>query len=238
LQATGDSQQVTGRIRFQSLSLARCLLQGEPSLRAVKIQSNDVRATVHGFRGVRFRTDGWKSPNDRRLFLRLLEAQIWNSDLEVEFSDMNTGHPSPTQSTLLRSDPEAHRDGLALLNRLHGGHSGEQLVASLQEVCPDFATMTIEWALAGVMGRPGLDLITRQLLLIAACTTLGFAMPQLRAHIEAALSIGATREQIVETILQMTFYAGGAATSNAMRTAGEVFQNFFGRASQDAQTMV
>jgi 4-carboxymuconolactone decarboxylase len=105
-------------------------------------------------------------------------------------------------SRLLRSHPEAHAEGLALLSRLHGGHSGEQLVASLENVCPDFATMTIEWALAGVMGRPGLDLTTRQLLLIAACTTLGFAVPQLRAHIEGALSIGATREQIVETILQ------------------------------------
>jgi 4-carboxymuconolactone decarboxylase len=65
-------------------------------------------------------------------------------------------------SRLLRSHPEAHAEGLALLSRLHGGHSGEQLVASLENVCPDFATMTIEWALAGVMGRPGLDLTTRQ----------------------------------------------------------------------------
>ena len=47
-------------------------------------------------------------------------------------------------------------------------------------------------------GRPGLDLRTRELLLIASCTTLGFATPQLRAHIEAALNIGATREQIVD----------------------------------------
>jgi 4-carboxymuconolactone decarboxylase len=129
---------------------------------------------------------------------------------------------SPLHS--LPSDPAANRAGLELLGRLHGGHSGEQLVASLREVCPDFATMTIEWALAGVMGRPGLDLLTRELLLIASCTTLGFAAPQLRAHIEAALNIGATREQIVETILQMLFYAGGAATSNALRTAAEVFQ--------------
>jgi 4-carboxymuconolactone decarboxylase len=138
---------------------------------------------------------------------------------------------------LLRSDPDAHRNGLELLNRLHGGHSGEQLVASLQDICPDFATMTIEWALAGVMGRPGLDLLTRQLLLIAACTTLGFAMPQLRAHIEAALSVGATHEQVVETILQMTFYAGGAATSNAMRTAGEVFRDFAERTPADSATV-
>ncbi|HEY0724106.1 MAG TPA: carboxymuconolactone decarboxylase family protein, partial [Pyrinomonadaceae bacterium] len=111
-----------------------------------------------------------------------------------------------------------------LLAKLHGGHSGEQLVASLQGVCPDFATMTVEWALAGVMARPGLDLLVRQLLLIAACTTLGFATPQLRAHIEGALNVGATREQIVEAILQMTFYAGGAATSNALRIADEVFR--------------
>jgi 4-carboxymuconolactone decarboxylase len=134
---------------------------------------------------------------------------------------MSVSHKPPR---LLRSDAEAHAKGFELLARLHGGHSGEQLVASLEDICPDFATMTIEWALAGVMGRPGLDLVTRQLLLIAACTTLGFAVPQLRAHIEAALSIGATREQIVETILQMTFYAGGAASSNAMRTAAEVFR--------------
>ena len=111
------------------------------------------------------------------------------------------------------------------MRRLHGGHSGEQLVASLNAVFPDFAAMTIEWALAGVMGRPGLDLITRELLLIASRTTLGYAGPQLRAHIEAALSIGATREQVVEAVLQMLFYAGGAATSNALRIVAEVFQD-------------
>ena len=108
-----------------------------------------------------------------------------------------------------------------LFKRLHGAHSGEQLVASLRDICPDFADMTIEWAIHGVMARPGLDLVTRELLLIAACTTLGFATVQLRAHIEAAVAVGARREQIVETILQMTFYAGGAATSNALRIAAE-----------------
>jgi 4-carboxymuconolactone decarboxylase len=135
-------------------------------------------------------------------------------------SPLGTADQKPPR--LQRSEP--YREGLDLLRRLHGGHSGEQLVAALNEVCPDFATMTIEWALAGIMGRPGLDLVTRELLLIASCTTLGYAAQQLRAHIEAALSIGATREQVVETILQMLFYAGGAATSNALRTAAEVFQ--------------
>jgi 4-carboxymuconolactone decarboxylase len=42
-------------------------------------------------------------------------------------------------------------------------------------------------------------------------------------HIEAALTLGASREQITEPILQMLFYAGGAATSNALRIAAGVF---------------
>lgn len=115
-----------------------------------------------------------------------------------------------------------YRTGLALLEHLHGGEAGRQLVDSLQDICPDFATMTIDWALGGIMARPGLDLLTREFLLIAACVTLGHAVPQLRAHIAAARKLGATREQVVEVILQMTFYAGGAATSNALRIAQEV----------------
>lgn len=114
----------------------------------------------------------------------------------------------PDQTTL-------HSRGVSLLEKLHGGHAGEAMVAEMATICPAFADMTIDWALGGVMARPGLDLISRHLVLIASCVTLGYAMPQLRAHTEAALAIGATKEQIVETILQLTFYAGGPAVRNA-----------------------
>jgi len=119
---------------------------------------------------------------------------------------------------------ETYKKGLELLNQLHGGMAGEQLVDNLKDVCPDFVDMTIEWAMQGIMARPGLDLLTREYLLIASCTTLGHAVPQLKAHIDAALRLGASKEQIVEVILQMTFYAGGAAVSNALGYAKEVFQ--------------
>lgn len=113
--------------------------------------------------------------------------------------------------------------GLALLERLHGGHAGEAMVAELQDVCPAFADMTIDWAIGSIMARPGLDLLTRELILIASCVTMGHAMPQLRAHAEAALKVGATREQIVETVLQLTFYAGGPAVRNSLVLLKEVF---------------
>jgi 4-carboxymuconolactone decarboxylase len=98
------------------------------------------------------------------------------------------------------------------------------MVEAMKDICPDFATMTIEWAMAGIMARPGLDLLMREYLLIASCVTLGHVVPQLRAHIDAALKLGASRAQVVEVILQMTFYAGGAAVANALVTADEVFK--------------
>lgn len=125
----------------------------------------------------------------------------------------------------MKKNDEAYQKGLALLNQLHGGQAGEQMVKAFESICPDFAIMTIEWALAGVMARPGLDLLTREYLLIASCVTLGHVVPQLRAHIESALKLGASKQQIVEVILQMTFYAGGAAVANALNTANEVFRD-------------
>ena len=102
----------------------------------------------------------------------------------------------------------SYQRGLSLFNKLHGGQAGEQLVNNLKSVCPDFVNMTIEWATEGIMARPGLDLLTREYLLIASCTTLGYAVPQLKTHIDAALKLGGTKQQIVEVILQMLFYAG------------------------------
>src|SRR5882724_1175216 len=123
----------------------------------------------------------------------------------------------------MHSDPDQHALGLRLLARLHGGHAGEALVADLADICPDFATMTTDWALAGIMARPNLELLTRQYVVIAACVTLGSAGPQLHAHLEAALALGATRAQLVEVILQTLFYAGGARAANALRVAKQVF---------------
>ena len=53
------------------------------------------------------------------------------------------------------NNDDAYRRGLELLDTLHGGHVGEVMVEEMKAICPDFATMTIEWAISGIMGRPG-----------------------------------------------------------------------------------
>ena len=122
------------------------------------------------------------------------------------------------------SDPQLRQRGIDLLRQLHGGHAGEAMVAEMRDIAPVFADWTIEWALGGVMGRPGLDLKTRQLVLIAACVTLATAEPQLRAHVEAAPQARASKDEIVETILQLTFYAGGPAVRNSLVIVDSVFK--------------
>jgi 4-carboxymuconolactone decarboxylase len=124
----------------------------------------------------------------------------------------------------MKTQSENYRRGLELLEQLHGGHAGEAMTEEMKKVCPDFATMSIEWAMGGIMARPGLDLMTRQMVVIAACVTLGHAMPQLRAHTQAAAKLGATREEVVEVVLQTMFYAGGAAVRNALMVVQEAYE--------------
>jgi len=124
------------------------------------------------------------------------------------------------------SRSEQYKKGEALLNKIHGAHTGEAIVSALDDVCPALASMTIEWGFGEIVSRSGIDLKTRQLVTVASCVTLGHAQPQLRAHIEGALNVGATKEEIVEVILQVALYAGFAAATNAMLLAKDVFASY------------
>ncbi len=124
------------------------------------------------------------------------------------------------------NNTERYQQGLALLQQLHGGEAGQKIVADLGDICPEIVDMTIEWGFGTVVSRTGIDLATRELVTIAACTALGHTTLQLRAHIASALKIGVSQEAIIDTLLQMIFYAGMAAVVNAMMIAKQVFQDF------------
>jgi len=114
------------------------------------------------------------------------------------------------------SNPELRKKGLAYLAALFGDGAVDALVSDMEGLCPDFTALSIEWALGGISSRPGLDRATRELVVVASCVTLGHPVVQLRAHTQAALRAGATRSQVIEAILQLLFYAGGAAVRNAL----------------------
>jgi 4-carboxymuconolactone decarboxylase len=103
------------------------------------------------------------------------------------------------------------------------GTAGEKVIAALSPIAPDFARMLIEFPFGDVYSRPQLDLRAREIATIAALAALGNAQPQLKVHVEAALNVGCTRDEIVEVFMQMAVYAGFPAALNALFAAREVF---------------
>ena len=89
--------------------------------------------------------------------------------------------------------------GLAKLREIDG-HAGERVVASLADIAPDFARYLIEFPFGDIYSRPGLDLRSREIAVVTALTALGNATPQLKVHLQAALNVGVTREEIVEVL--------------------------------------
>lgn len=102
------------------------------------------------------------------------------------------------------------------------GEAGEQVIESLQAIAPDLARYVIEFPFGDIYTRPGLDLKSREIATVAALTAMGNAEPQLKVHIQAALNVGCSREEIVEVVMQMAVYAGFPAALNGMKAVKEV----------------
>ena len=112
--------------------------------------------------------------------------------------------------------------GLQKLQQIDGA-AGEHVVQGLSDIAPDFARYLVEFPFGDIYSRPGLDLKSREIAVVAALTALGNAAPQLKVHIQGALNVGVSREEIVEVIMQMAVYAGFPAALNGLSTAREVF---------------
>ncbi|MFA0014087.1 carboxymuconolactone decarboxylase family protein [Vibrio lentus] len=111
--------------------------------------------------------------------------------------------------------------GLERLNYIDG-EAGRQVIESLQDICPDLAKYTIEYPFGDIYSRPGLDLKSREIATVAALTALGNCAPQLKVHLNAALNVGCSEEEIKEVILQMSVYAGFPSALNGMFAFKEV----------------
>jgi 4-carboxymuconolactone decarboxylase len=130
-------------------------------------------------------------------------------------------NPAPTSPP---TSPESSRyaRGWEKLREIDGA-AGERVVASLADIAPDFAKYLIEFPFGDIYSRPQLDLKSREIAVVAALTALGNAAPQLKVHIHGALNVGCTREEVVETIMQMAVYAGFPAALNGLFAAKEIF---------------
>lgn len=120
-------------------------------------------------------------------------------------------------------DDRAKR-GAEILAALHSGFGGPRVLEPLKDVAPDLVAMVRDFAFGEIYARPGLDLKSRQLVTVAALAARNDFPMVLKAHLHAAMNLGWTREELVETLMQIGLYAGFPAAISALMTAREVFQ--------------
>jgi 4-carboxymuconolactone decarboxylase len=100
-----------------------------------------------------------------------------------------------------RMDQDRYQQGLEIFKEIDP-NSPERITEMLKDIAPDLARYIIEFPYGDIYSRPGLDLKTREIVTVAALTALGNAQPQLKRHINNALNVGCTREEIVKRRLQ------------------------------------
>lgn len=112
------------------------------------------------------------------------------------------------------SESERRERGLERLREL-GDHPGGD--AFLERMGSPMADWLVDWTFGEVHTRPGLPPRDRELIILACLVTLGGCEPQVAAHIQALRAIDVPWEEIEETILQTTPYAGVPRAINALK---------------------
>ena len=112
-------------------------------------------------------------------------------------------------------------------------NAGSQLLSELDAIAPDVSRYAMEFVLGGILSRPGLDSKTREMITVGVLTAIQ-AEPELRLHINVALNLGVTRNEVVEVITQQLAYVGFPYTINGLHIAKEVFDERDQRGLDDA----
>lgn len=111
---------------------------------------------------------------------------------------------------------ERYRRGVDVIQKLAPGSLEPFLTGHVAEVAPEFARMAIEFPFGDLYSREALALRDREIVAIAALSTLGHAGPQLRTHVAAATTLGISKAEIVEILMQSAVYGGFPAALNAL----------------------
>ena len=116
---------------------------------------------------------------------------------------------------------ERYRRGMDVRRAVLGEAYVRGALRNRTELTAEFQDLLTRYAWGEVWTDPGLPRSTRSLLVIAMMVALN-RPDELRLHLRAALTNGATREEITEVMLQAAIYCGVPAANAAIHVAVEV----------------
>ena len=118
---------------------------------------------------------------------------------------------------------ERFNRGLEMRDTMAAGDFRHFTLPGIDQLAPDLKRIVDEALFGSIWVRDELNLKQRCLCTLSALLTLGH-LHLLRRHIERALNVGMSPEEVVEIFIQMTFYAGVPAVESAMSIAKEIFE--------------
>ena len=133
------------------------------------------------------------------------------------------GIETPLKSTATVSEDERFEKGLALQKPLYGDEIEESMEGLPDDMGKDVAKFLTEVCFGDFYTREGLDIKTRELLVVGILVTTGNTSV-LKSHIKGNLKIGNSKENITAAIIQCLPYVGFPNTLAALRTLKEVIK--------------
>ena len=92
----------------------------------------------------------------------------------------------------------------------------------MKEISPDFWDMIVSFGFGELYAREASFPLTTGIITLTTLITQG-AFDQFKVHLQAALNVGASKEEIIEIIIHCAGYVGFPKAVQAMGIAGEIF---------------
>jgi len=124
------------------------------------------------------------------------------------------------------TDSTRHERGWAQLTRVNGTDD-PKLVRRVAELSPDLARMIVEFGYGDCYADRDTDVLDereRQLVTIGALAATAGCEQQLAVHVNVALEVGLTPDQVVEAITHALPYIGFPRMLNAIEATRGVFE--------------
>jgi 4-carboxymuconolactone decarboxylase len=113
-------------------------------------------------------------------------------------------------------------EGMKTRRSVLGGAHVDRALKNRTKFNEPFQDLITRYAWGEIWSRPGLPKKTRSLLTLSMLVALNRG-EEFRMHVKAALSIGVSRDEIQELLLQAAIYCGVPAANSAFHAAEEVF---------------
>jgi len=118
-------------------------------------------------------------------------------------------------------ESDRYQEGLKRLLEMEG-EAGSDVIEKMKRISPDFNRYLLEFLFGEIYARPGLDIKTKEAITIASMATMGASL-QLKVHVNTALNLGFTEQEIIEIMLQLAPIAGFVRAMDGLLAAQQAF---------------